>query len=368
VADKRIQILILIPDLDGGGAERVVSAILKDIDRSRFEPMLALWRDIVVYPIPDDVTVRTLGKYRAWDLFKAILKTRQLIREWMPDVIYSHLSYANFGTGLALKSIPGKKPVWIACEHNNPYLSLILPMRVVLRFIYRLADRVVCVSGGVRDSVKEAFRLPEEKAVTVYNPLDLPEYQPMKDEATAHAGDHAYNLVAMGRLADQKDYPTMFRAMKLLKDKLPVKLRILGDGPDRDELRKLAADLGISENVEFLGFAKDPFPIIRSSCAYVMSSIWEGLPTALIEAMACGVPAVSTRAKYGPEEIIVDGESGLLVDIGDHEALVEAIQRVLQDGELRKRLSENGASRVRSLFAKDTQIKLLEDIITGLLN
>lgn len=367
LTNKQIRLLVIISDLSGGGAERVVSTILKEIDRERFEPMLALWRDNVVYPIPRDTPVRVLGKYRPRDLLKAIVRTRKLIAEWKPDAVYSHLSYVNFVTGTAIRSMPGRRPAWIACEHNNPYLSLPLFMRAILRLVYRFADRVVCVSKGVRDSVKDAFGLPEEKAVTVYNPLELPAFQPVRD-AEPGCVKNPYTLVAMGRLTGQKDYPTMFRAIALLKDRLPLRLRVLGTGPDRDALQKLAADLGIAESVELTGFVKDPFPVIRASDVYVMSSVWEGLPTALIEAMACGVPAVSTRAEFGPEEIIVDGESGLLVDVGDYSALADAICRVLKDQGLRRRLAENGAARVRTLFSKDTQIRLLEGIVSSALS
>lgn len=363
--NDRVRLLIVISDLSGGGAERVVSTILQEIDRKRFEPMLALWRDHAVYPVPDDVPVRVLGKYQWWDLFRLVRSTRRLINEWQPDVVYSHLSYVNFLTGLSLVGI-GRRPVWMACEHNNPFLSLPPYMRMILRFVYKLPDAVVGVSKGVGRSVMEAFSLPERKVTTIYNPLELPGTDAGK-QGPHSAEMKPFNIVAMGRLTRQKDYPTLLRAVSLLRDKAPVKLSILGDGPDRGDLEETAHGLGISDCVEFLGFVKDPFPVIRAADVYVMSSLWEGLPTALIEAMACGVPVVSTRAEFGPEEVIVHGESGLLVDVGDHGALADSIFQILQDRELHGRLSENGVKRVHSLFSKEVQIPCLEKFIIGLL-
>jgi glycosyltransferase involved in cell wall biosynthesis len=143
---------------------------------------------------------------------------------------------------------------------------------------------------------------------------------------------------------------------------MAVNLKILGDGPLKDKLETLAANLGIKENVEFLGFDNDPFRVIRSSDVYIMSSIYEGLPTALIEAMACGVPVVSTRATYGPEEIIVDGESGLLVDVGDSDALANATLKILKNPYLQEEISKAGILRAKALFSKEKLIPCLEDI------
>ncbi len=129
----------------------------------------------------------------------------------------------------------------------------------------------------------------------------------------------------------------------------------------------MAAALGIANHVEFLGFVKDPYPVIISSDVYVMSSRWEGLPTSLIEAMTCGVPVVSTRAKYGPEEIIENEKCGLLVDVGDSEAIAEAIHTIITDKALGERLSRAGIERVRSKFSKDALMWNLQTLFVSTL-
>ena len=165
----------------------------------------------------------------------------------------------------------------------------------------------------------------------------------------------------MGRLVEAKDYPTLLKSFKIIHEEIPSRLQILGTGPLKNDLENLASELNISECVDFLGFIKNPFSIIRASNVFLMSSIYEGLPTALIEAMACAVPVVSTRAKYGPEEIIIDGESGLLVNVGDSQDLANSTIKILKDHSLHNKLSKTGALRVKSLFSKDKLIPCLED-------
>lgn len=341
----------------------MISTILPELDRTLFEPMLCLWRDEIAYPIPDDVTICILKKYKPWHLFRAILRTRSLVKGWKPDIVYSHLSYVNLLTGLALQTLH-KRPIWIPCEHNNPALSLDPIRKKILGTMLRRSDKIVAVSNGVRKACITILSLSSDKVTTIYNPLDLPSFTEKKNSKIKVSESEMFSLVAMGRLTKQKDYPTMLKALKILREKIPVRLKILGEGPLRNELKKMASDLNISEYVEFIGFVKTPFPIIKTSDVYVMSSIWEGLPMALIEAMACGVPVVSTRAAYGPEEIIVNGESGLLVNIGDYEGLADSIFRILMDHSLRKQISMAGNERVKNLFSKEKLIPELEFFFT----
>jgi len=358
----RIRILFIVSSLSGGGAERVVSTILRYLDCNRFEPLLCLWRDEIVYPIPKDLKVHIIGKYKPWHLFHAIRQTRFLIKKWKPDVIYSHLSFVNLLTGLALLG-KAQNTLWISCQHQDPEYSTNIIMKRILGLVLNRCYKVVAVSNGVRTACIKNFLLPDDKVITLYNPLELPEPLDNKEHTNHLSESYVSTLVAMGRLTKEKDYPTMFRALRLMKENMPIKLKILGDGPLYNKLKILAANLDIAEDVDFLGFVNDPFPIIRTSDVYVMSSVSEGLPTALIEAMACGVPVVSTRATYGPEEIIVDGESGLLVGVGDSNTLANSIIRILKDNSLRERLSKAGIVRVNSLFSKDNLIPQFERII-----
>jgi glycosyltransferase involved in cell wall biosynthesis len=148
-------------------------------------------------------------------------------------------------------------------------------------------------------------------------------------------------------LKPQKDFPTLIRAFARVRQERPVRLLILGDvrnpekdGAYRDELQALPATLGVEADVSFAGFADNPFAYMRQAAAFVLSSAWEGLPTVLIEALACGCPVVSTQCPSGPAEILDNGRYGPLVPVGDDAALAAAINNVLDNPPPRKLLQD----------------------------
>lgn len=136
-------------------------------------------------------------------------------------------------------------------------------------------------------------------------------------------------LVTAGRFVAEKDFPTLLRAFAILRARRPLGLLILGDGDLRTQLVELANDLGISRDIAMPGFAGNPFAYLARGDVFVLSSISEGLPTVLVEAMACGTPVVSTDCQSGPAEILDGGRYGPLVPVGDAEALAAAIESEL---------------------------------------
>lgn len=200
-----------------------------------------------------------------------------------------------------------------------------------LRLFYPYADGVIGVSQGVTDDLLQLIGGDPARFHTIYNPV-LP-----KDlESKAHAvvehpwlGAGAPVLVGAGRLTRQKDFATLLRAFALVLKQRPARLLLLGDGPERPRLEALAAELGIGVAVDFHGFVANPFPYIARSDLFVLSSAWEGFGNVLVEAMALGVPVVSTDCPSGPREILQDGALGPLVPVADPVALATAILATL---------------------------------------
>jgi len=202
----------------------------------------------------------------------------------------------------------------------------------LMRCLYPFADKVVAVSRGVAMDLIDELGIPASSVEVVYNPVVRPE---MKDLA-AEPVDHEWLnnktcpvLIAASKLKPQKDLPMLLRAFQKVRAQRPVRLLILGEGPDLHSLEELAAELGIAADVQFAGFVQNPFAYYRRADLFVMSSAWEGLPTALIEALACGCPVVSTDCPSGPAEILDKGRYGRLVPVGDHQALAKGIMEVL---------------------------------------
>jgi glycosyltransferase involved in cell wall biosynthesis len=191
---------------------------------------------------------------------------------------------------------------------------------------------IIANSQGAAESLQKHNRLSREKIRVIYNPVVSPELLQLAEQPLAHPwfSDTIYPVVlGIGRLTRQKDFPTLLRAFATARRDHPMRLVIVGDGEERARLCALAQQLGVNQEVLLVGFDPNPYRYMRRASVFVLSSQWEGLPNALIEAMACGAPVVSTDCPSGPREILEDGKWGRLVPVGDSVALAHAILETL---------------------------------------
>jgi len=201
------------------------------------------------------------------------------------------------------------------------------------RWFYPWADGIVAVSQGVADDLVATVRLDSAQVEVIYNPTVAPEIYERASEPIEHAwfGPGEPDVIlAVGRLAPQKDYPTLLRAFTRLRERTPCRLMILGEGKARPELEALVAELGIEADVALPGFVANPYPYMARAAVFAMSSAWEGLPNALIEALALGATVVSTDCPSGPREILEEGRWGQLVPVGDVDRLADAMADALK--------------------------------------
>ena len=207
----------------------------------------------------------------------------------------------------------------------------------LLRRAYLKADAVVAVSDGVADDLAAYASIPRERITTVYNPVVGPELLAKAREPLDHpwfAPGMPPVILAAGRLDPQKDFATLIRAFAKVRARRPARLMILGAANPSNleyahELEALPATLGIAADVAMPGFADNPFAFMARAALLVLSSLYEGLPGVLIQALGCGCPVVSTDCPSGPAEVLDGGRFGPLVPTGDDEALARAIERVL---------------------------------------
>ncbi|MBP3512249.1 MAG: glycosyltransferase [Prevotella sp.] len=228
-------------------------------------------------------------------------------------------------------------------------------------------DKIVMISKAMADECVKYFPELEDKLVTIYNAQNI---GAIAERAAEDPGDERINeryIVAVERLTEcQKDISTLIKAFHLLKTSYGhtrEKLFIIGQGNSEEELRSLAEQLGISESIVFLGFKGNPYPWIKRSVMLVHSSKFEGLPTILIEGLMLNKLMVATDCPTGPREILAGGKAGLLVPVGDADAMASAIHRLLTDGELQADILANVRMQARR-FTFDTTGPLFEDIIT----
>ena len=350
-----LKIFFVIISLSGGGAEKIIIQILKNLNRQRFKPYLVLFEKKGSYlsQLPEDVKLYNLKKRRRSDFFKLVVKLSYIIHREKPELIVSFLPYSNVVSILAKKLCVSNSRVIIS-QHNSTSENLKNSRfgeikKWLIKKFYPSAERIIAVSIGVKDDLVKNFNIKGKLIDVIYNSVDLEKMKKLSAEPV-HNNRFSSRLpciVAVGRLTKQKGFPILLQALSLVRKQLPCRLIILGEGEQRAFLEKMSQNLEIENDVAFLGFQNNPYKYLARSDIFVLSSLWEGFGIVIIEAMACGVPVISTRCPYGPEEIITDGLNGLLVPVGDAEAMAQAILRLLSHEPLRKQLAEKGRKRAK---------------------
>lgn len=199
----------------------------------------------------------------------------------------------------------------------------------------------IAVSSGIAEDLASGFDVPRDKVHVVHNPVVTENMMALSKESVAHpwlADKEFPVIVGVGRLEPQKDFATLIRALGHLRAQRRCRLLILGEGSERAGLQALAAELGLSDCVDMPGFVANPYAYVARSDVFVLSSRWEGFGNVIVEAMALGVPVVSTDCPAGPREILDGGRLGRLVPIGDSVAMAEAIGGTLAQESNREQL------------------------------
>ena len=280
---------------------------------------------------------------------------RYLKRE-KPRAVLSTINHANLIAVLAhaLAGSPGKGVVVRVANHVSAELALSSGIRdratvALVRYVYPWADEIIAVSKSVADDLVQTFRLPPEKVSVVYNPALTTDLADKINQPLTHpwfAPDEPPVILAAGRLARLKDFPTLIKAFARIITSRPARLLILGEGDARIELERLINSLGLADQVELPGFMDNPFCYMAQSSLFVSTSLSDGMPNTLLQALACGTPVIATDCPGGSREILAGGKWGKLVPVGDVEALAEAMLASLQ-GHIQRPTAEELEKRFR---------------------
>lgn len=313
------RVLIIHPSMEGGGAERVLLTMLENFDRNRYEITLVLLygEGVFLKQIPADVEVKWLYK-TAKGLFHRLVTHWYGIRNYFRDRRMRHLldgrsfdvavSFMEGGAAklhLSFLDIAPRNVTWVHINmQKSRWYSFWIRHNDAERF-YRSVDAIAFVSDEAREAFNSLYDTNVFQMV-VYNPVD-------EDAIVRKAGsvnpvrDRRFKIVNVGRLVDQKRQDRLVRAAKILKDKgLEFEIEIMGVGPLESQLKALVEGLGVSDCVRFAGFIENPFPRVKASDVFCLTSHTEGFGMVVVEALALGVPVISTRVT-GVKEILANG-------------------------------------------------------------
>lgn len=358
-----MRLTLIISSLSSGGAERVMSIIANYWAVKEWKITLLTFNHVSKAPfyplhpcinyIPLNIANQSPNRLVGiWNNLKRIFVLRTAISISKPDAIISFLDTTNVLTLLATRGL--KIPV-IVSERNEPGKCQSRMWGKLRHLLYPLANQIVVQT----ERAKNYFSLQLQSRICVIpNPVLLP-----KTNCVSQRLLKSPSLIAVGRLEQQKGFDLLIKAFSKVKDTYAEwTLTILGEGPLRSELEYMLNDLKLNEHVHLIGRVKDPYAYLKQADIFVMSSRFEGFPNALCEAMASGLPVISTDCPYGPREIIRNNVDGILVPNEDLFELATAIARLMSDEQERKNLAKH-ALEVITRFNVDDIMKDWETIL-----
>jgi glycosyltransferase involved in cell wall biosynthesis len=341
-----------------GGAENAMFMLLESLDRTAWEPTLLLDAAPGVEVLAERAGELGVPVCRLPPMPLGIAGARRvpdlarMLRRRRPAVFHAHLSWPLAAKYALAAAALARVPAVLATVQLIPEFELERSSFLQLRALSFGVDRYLAVSQDIAGELVERFRWPAAKVEVVYNAVDIERFD-VASSPTLRAdlgADPARPLVLTpARLDEQKGHPTLFEAATRLPDAI---FALAGEGPERAALEALAAERGIADRVRFLGHRTDIPQLLAACDVFALPSLYEGSSLAVLEAMAARRPVVSS-AIGGTDELIDDGETGLLVPPGDAGALAEALGRLLSEPELRESLAARGRERVVRDFTRE---------------
>lgn len=357
--------MMVVPRLEpeGGGAERQTIALANGFVREKCEVTVLITdkEGCLTSQLSSEVKVVSYGSKS--NFFSRLLFIYKTVKKERPDILYSRFWTTKPAMILAGKFLCIKT---VAVEVSNlkqssrrwpPVLRNIIRFAKV--FCYRIADSIIVQSHAGRESLS-LFGVGE-KTQTVHNCIEIEFIEKRSKEKVMHQwfDEEVPIAVAVGRLVPSKGYENLVETLSLVNNVAPLRLLIIGDGPLREKIDSKARELGLADKIDFVGFISNPHKYVVKCDIFICSSLFEGFSNSLLEALALGLPIVSTNHDFGANEIIENYRSGILVPVEDPERMAEAILKLLQNRPLATKIGEEAKKRAREFsIEKITQKNL----------
>jgi glycosyltransferase involved in cell wall biosynthesis len=322
-----MKVFLIIPTLGKGGAERVVSNLSKGFTELGHDVYVIIFSGPVAYEthgslINYGINYSSPNKFKIlFSLLRCVYRLKKDIKQIKPDCVFSFMEFANFCAILASK----KSNVSVRASLNQ----LNARFKLVSRFLYPKANKVIAVSNQLAYDLKSQYKI--RNVCMIQNALNFKE---ISFESKAGIDINEGFILGVGRLSKEKNFILLVNAyFQLFRDKrvnLP-QLVILGDGILKEKMQEYICGLGLERKILLMGSVDNPYKFMARCRIFVLPSLNEGFPNALIEAMACGALCIATDCPTGPNEIIKHGVNGFLVKNNDVELMKEAIEQCLSD-------------------------------------
>lgn len=327
------KIVFVLPDMPGGGTERVVALLANEYCKRGIETAVLLFAGHeTAYQLEENVEIISVGepsKGSVFNMLKRLWKMRQYYKKNRQCQIWS---FSVMGAVFSVAAAWGQKHYFLVSERSDPSKY---EKKRIRNLAYRFADVIVCQTQDAVDSFPKGIA---KKSVVLPNPVDIGDLRP-------YEGERDKKIVAVGRLQYPKNHHLLLRAFADFTGEYPdYTLELYGKGKQEAELKELASELKIGHKVIFHGFSKRVKEEINAAAMFVLSSDYEGVSNSMLEAMALGIPVIATDCPIGGCRMYIeDGENGLLVPVGDEGALADAMRRIASDKALAAKLSLEGS-------------------------
>lgn len=331
-----INLIHIIPDLGTGGAEKLVIDLCKNIDKEKINcKIVSLYssNNTIYEKIAKEnsIEIEYLNKRPGLDI-SIVKKIIKIIKKSHVDVIHTHLYVTPY---VYLANLLSGKKKWIHTVHNIAEKEFCRgTVKFLMKYLYRNKIVVpIAISKTIHESIRNFYNISTDEIRCIYNGIDTTKF--VKSSYNECKKNKEIQFIHVGRFNKQKNHRLLVRSFNdAIKVNNNIKLKLIGDGELRKEVQEYVNELGLKDNIEFKGIKEDIPLEMNSSDVFILSSDWEGLPISILEAMSCGLPIISTDAG-GVKDIVNNNYNGIIVDIGDYNALTKAILEISKDSQKR---------------------------------
>jgi glycosyltransferase involved in cell wall biosynthesis len=287
------------------------------------------------------------------------------IRKLKPNIVFSTMLKSNILIFFTIKLFHIKSKLVLRESTNRSVYHYKLIEKKIFKLVYNKADKIIALSQGVSTDLIEKFKIKSNNISVIYNPVDIDAVNIKKKKIGIKLDDSLPTIISVGRLIEAKDYHTLLMAYSELKKNMDFHAYILGKGELYDSIKDEIETLGLEKMVTLLGFNENPYAIMGQANLFVLSSKWEGFGNVIIEAMALGLPIITTDCNYGPREIITNNTNGVLVEVGNYQELSKQIFNILNSSDFSKKFSRNATIRAKD-FSSEKIIGQYEKMLLSL--